>query len=75
MDDPHQGVARKAPQRPHANPRAGEGIAPDAVAVGHGEGFQVHHMQEAGSLAQAEGEVGQEGLGVLQDAEEAGEVG
>nr|WP_164835727.1 hypothetical protein [Thermus tenuipuniceus] len=83
VDDSHQGVARKAPQRADPNPGTRQGIAPDAVALGHGEGLRhgrspylvVHHVQEAGPLGQAEGQVGQEGLGVLQDAEEAGEVG
>lgn len=47
----------------------------DAMAVGQGNGLEVYNLQETLPLSQAEAQVGQEGMGLLQNAVEAGEVG
>jgi hypothetical protein len=47
----------------------------DAVAVGEGDGFEVHHLQEALSPGKPYGQVSQHPLGLLQDPIKAGEVG
>jgi hypothetical protein len=49
--------------------------AVDAVAVGQGDGFEVHHPQKAFSSGKPYGEVGQQPLGFLQDPIETGGVG
>jgi hypothetical protein len=45
------------------------------VAVGQGDGFEVHHLQKAFSPGKPHSEVGQQPLGLLQDPIKAGEVG
>lgn len=47
----------------------------DAVAVGQGDGLEVHHLQKSFSASKAHSEVGQEPLGLLKDPVEAREVG
>jgi len=47
----------------------------DAVAVGQGDGFEVHHLQKALSPGKPYGQVSQQPLGLLQDPIKAGEVG
>jgi hypothetical protein len=47
----------------------------DAVTLGQGEGLQVHHLEKAFSPGKMHHEVGQQPLGLLQYAVEAGEVG
>jgi hypothetical protein len=49
--------------------------AVDPVAVGQGDGFEVHHLQKAFSPGKPHGEVGQQLRGLLQDPIKAGEVG
>ena len=41
--------------------------AVDPVAVGQGDGLEVHHLQKALSPGKPHGEVGQQPLGLLQD--------
>jgi len=45
------------------------------VAVGQGDGFEVHHLQKALSPGKPYGQVSQHPLGLLQDPIKAGEVG
>jgi hypothetical protein len=52
-----------------------EGEAVDAVAMGQGNGFGVHHLQKAFSPGKPHSEVGQQLRGLLQDPIKAGEVG
>jgi hypothetical protein len=47
----------------------------DPVAVGQGDGFEVHHLQKALSPGKPHSEVGQQLRGLLQDPIKAGEVG
>ncbi len=47
----------------------------DPVAVGQGDGFEVHHLQKALSPGKPYGQVSQQPLGLLQDPIKAGEVG
>jgi hypothetical protein len=49
--------------------------AVDPVAVGQGDGFEVHHLQKALSSGKPYGQVSQQPLGLLQDPIKAGEVG
>jgi hypothetical protein len=49
--------------------------AVDPVAVGQGDGFEVHHLQKALSPGKPYGQVSQQPLGLLQDPIKAGEVG
>jgi hypothetical protein len=49
--------------------------AVDPVAVGQGDGFEVHHLQKAFSPGKPHSEVGQQLRGLLQDPIETGEVG
>jgi hypothetical protein len=49
--------------------------AVDVVAVGQGDGFEVHHLQKALSPGKPYGQVSQHPLGLLQDPIKAGEVG
>jgi hypothetical protein len=49
--------------------------AVDPVAVGQGDGFEVHHLQKALSPGKPHSEVGQQLRGFLQDPIKAGEVG
>jgi hypothetical protein len=55
------------------NRRKGEAV--DPVAVGQGDGFEVHHLQKALSPGKPYGQVSQQPLGLLQDPIKAGEVG
>jgi hypothetical protein len=55
------------------NRRKGETV--DPVAVGQGDGFEVHHLQKALSPGKPYGQVSQQPLGLLQDPIKAGEVG
>ena len=52
-----------------------EGGAVDPVAVGQGDGFEVHHLEETHPPGEADGQVGQNPLGLLEDPVKAGEVG
>jgi hypothetical protein len=45
------------------------------VAVGQGNGLEVHHLQKALSPGKPYGQVSQQPLGLLQDPIETGEVG
>ena len=47
----------------------------DPVAVGQGDGLEVHHLQKALSPGKPHSEVSQHPLGLLQDPIRAGEVG
>ncbi len=47
----------------------------DPVAVGQGNGLEVHHLQKALSPGKPYGQVSQQPLGLLQDPIKAGEVG
>jgi hypothetical protein len=47
----------------------------DPVAVGQGNGLEVHHLQKALSPGKPHSEVGQQPLGLLQNPIKAGEVG
>ena len=47
----------------------------DAVAVGEGDGFEVHYLQKALSPGKPYGQVSQQPLGLMQDPIKAGEVG
>jgi hypothetical protein len=47
----------------------------DPVAVGQGDGLEVHHLQKAFSPGKPHSEVGQQLRGLLQDPIKAGEVG
>ena len=47
----------------------------DPVAVGQGDGFEVHHLQKALSPGKPYGQVSQQPLSLLQDPIKAGEVG
>ena len=47
------------------NRRKGEAV--DPVAVGQGDGFEVHHLQKALSPGKPHGEVRQQLRGLLQD--------
>jgi hypothetical protein len=49
--------------------------AVDPVAVGQGDGFEVHHLQKAFSPGKPHSEVGQQLRDLLQDLIKAGEVG
>nr|WP_253729590.1 hypothetical protein [Thermus scotoductus] len=51
-----------------------EGEAVDAVAMGQGNGFGVHHLQKALPPGKPYSEVGQQPRGLLQDPVETGEV-
>jgi hypothetical protein len=55
------------------NRRKGEAV--DPVAVGQGDGLEVHHLQKALSPGKPYGQVSQQPLGLLQDPIKAGEVG
>jgi len=55
------------------NRRKGEAV--DPVAVGQGDGFEVHHLQKAFSPGKLHSEVGQQLRDLLQDLIKAGEVG
>jgi len=55
------------------NRRKGETVYP--VAVGQGDGFEVHHLQKALSPGKPYGQVSQQPLGLLQDPIKAREVG
>jgi hypothetical protein len=55
------------------NRRKGETV--DPVAVGQGDGLEVHHLQKALSPGKPYGQVSQQPLGLLQDPIKAGEVG
>jgi hypothetical protein len=46
----------------------------DAVAVGEGDGFEVHHLEETHPPGEADGQVGQNPLGLLEDPVKAGEM-
>lgn len=73
-DSPLGADAGKAPQGTHPYPRMGQAIAPDAVAMGQGNGLQVHHMHVAGLLGQGKGQVGQEMGSSLQHPDEPAQV-
>jgi hypothetical protein len=49
--------------------------AVDPVAVGQGNGLEVHHLQKALSPGKPYGQVSQQPLGLLHDPIKAGEVG
>jgi len=49
--------------------------AVDPVAVGQGDGLEVHHLQKALSPGKPYGQVSQQPLGLLQDPIETREVG
>jgi hypothetical protein len=55
------------------NRRKGEAV--DPVAVGQGDGLEVHHLRKALSPGKPHGKVGQRLRGLLQDRAKAGEVG
>ena len=46
----------------------------DAMAVGQGDGFEVHHLEETHPPGKADGQVGQNALGLLEDPVKAGEM-
>jgi hypothetical protein len=51
-----------------------EGEAVDPVAVGQGDGLEVHHLEETHPPGEADGQVGQNPLGLLEDPVKAGEM-
>jgi hypothetical protein len=71
----HQHVTAERAQGPHAHSGFRKGEAVDPVAVGQGNGLEVHHLQKALSPGKPYGQVSQQPLGFLQDPIKAGEVG
>jgi hypothetical protein len=51
-----------------------EGEAVDTVAVGEGDGLEVYHLEETHPPGEADGQVGQNPLGLLEDPVKAGEM-
>ncbi len=68
VHDRHQHVTAKGPQRSYPHGRLRKVEAVDPVTVVQGDGLEVHHLQKALSPGKPHGQVGQQPLGLLQDA-------